>query len=145
MGGQICQRIFARLDIPFTPLSNHCEAGIQRGKGQFKTHLVITFTGAAVGYGISAFSPGNFYLLLGDQRAGNRSPEQIFALVNRTGFKQLEHIRCKFFTQVVHDDFTCAAFNGPLFQVGELLALPDVGAVTDHLAVVVLPKPGDDN
>src|SRR5208337_5678624 len=46
--------VFARIDIPFAPGSDNLQIGRNGFVGQFKAHLIVAFTGTAVGQSVSA-------------------------------------------------------------------------------------------
>ena len=73
MFGTVGHEFFTGIQVPLTPGCNDLDAGCQCIGSQFKTYLVISFTGGSVGDGIGAGFIGNFNQLFGNQRAGNGS------------------------------------------------------------------------
>ena len=55
--------------------------------GKLKTHLIVALTGAAVADGVGTLGLGYFADPLGNGGSCKGGPEQIFSLVNRSGFK----------------------------------------------------------
>jgi mRNA-degrading endonuclease toxin of MazEF toxin-antitoxin module len=60
-GFRIINGIFPGADVPFPPRSNNFQIRSQGFYGQFKTHLVITFSGSTMGDGLRPFFPGNLH------------------------------------------------------------------------------------
>src|SRR6185437_2565304 len=49
----IRDRLFSRVDLPFTPRGNDGEFGCQRFRSQFEAHLIVALAGATMGDGVS--------------------------------------------------------------------------------------------
>src|SRR5262245_25070014 len=58
----VVNRIFTRLDVPFSPGCNHFEVRGQGFVGQFEAYLIVPFPRTAVSNSISALAEGNFHL-----------------------------------------------------------------------------------
>jgi len=88
----------------------------------------------------------NFDLALGDQRARDRRAQEIFTFIDRVGAKHREHeVAHELLAQIVDEDLLHAR-GGGLGACGfELFALPDVGREGDHLALVGLLQPFQDD
>ncbi len=84
--------VFARADVPFAPGGDDFQAGVERHEGQLKAHLVVAFAGGAVRDGIRAVLVGHIHQVLGDQRAGDRGAQQVFAFVDGAGAQQREQV-----------------------------------------------------
>jgi hypothetical protein len=99
-----------------------------------------------VSHGIGAFDVGDIDHMFGNQRTRDGGAEHIAALVQRTGFEQLEQILAgEFFGQVFDVNFARAGGFGFFRQPGELFTLADIGGEADHLAAVILFQPGDNH
>src|SRR5690606_7260594 len=65
----------AGVQIPFAPGRDHLDVGLQRVIAELEAHLVVAFSGGAVGDGIGAYLLGDLDLPLGDQRPGDGGTE----------------------------------------------------------------------
>ncbi len=66
----ICDSVFSGTDFPLSPRGNNLQGRIQRFESQLKAHLIITFSGTAVGNSISSFRFSYSNLPLGNKRPG---------------------------------------------------------------------------
>ena len=81
----IVNRVFTRDDAPFAPGSNDRQFGCESFESQFKTYLVVALASAAMLERIATSTQRNLDLLLRDDRAGERSAEQVFVFINSAG------------------------------------------------------------
>ncbi len=77
--------LFPGFDIPDAPGRDDFQMRIQRFDGQFKPHLIVSFSGGTVADGNSAFLFGNFHQPLCNHRTGERGAKQIFFLIYGAG------------------------------------------------------------
>ena len=142
MGGSVGDGIFARTDFPFTPGGNDLQPRIEGHDGQFEAHLVVAFAGRPVGDGICSFGMSDIHQPFGDQRTGSRCAQQVFPLVDCSGFHHGHQIVTgQFFSEVFDDQFAGPRFEGFLFETAQILALAHVGAVADDLTAIIFFQP----
>ena len=73
---------------------------------EFKTDLVVAFTGGTVANGICAFLFADIHQSFGDERTGDGGAEKVVAFVDGIRLQHGEdEIPCKFFRQVFHIAF----------------------------------------
>ena len=98
----VVHQFVAGVQIPLAPGSNHFNTWLEGIGTQFKTHLVVTFAGGAMGNGIGAGFIGDLYQTLGNKWAGDRGAEQVLAFINSIGAEHGEYIVAGvLFSQVV--------------------------------------------
>src|SRR5688500_4355065 len=101
----ILQKLLAGRKIPFAPRRNHANIRLQRVVAQFKTHLVIAFSGCTVRNSVRASLESNLNLALRYQRPRDTGPEEIFALINSIGSEHWKNIIAdKFLTKILNED-----------------------------------------
>ena len=146
-GFGVGDRILARADVPLAPGGDDLQARIERGVGQLEAHLVVALAGAAVGDGIRAVLLRRQDLVLGDQRPGDGSPQQILPFIDCPGAEQRENVIAReFLAQVLADQPARAGFTRPFGQRRGLAdPLPDIGGETHHFAPVGFLQPGDND
>jgi hypothetical protein len=133
-------------ELPLPPGGDDPELGGQRRVGQLEAHLVVALAGGAVGHRVGAFPERDLHLRLGDAGARDRGAQQVRALVDGVG---PEHGKDEVPDELlleVHD--VDPAGPGPqrlLADGQQLLALAQIGAVGDDLAVVALDQPAQDH
>ena len=113
--------------------------GRERFRGEFETHLVVAFAGAAVREGVGADFSGDFHLALREQRARERCAEQIFMFVNGAGAQRRPDVAGdEFLAQVFDVRGACA--GGESFLAGgfEILLLAEIADHGDHFAAAVV-------
>ena len=92
IGLGIGDELFARVQIPEPPRRNDLDVRLERVSTQLEAHLVVALAGCAMRNGITTGLLGNLDQPTRDQWAGNRSPQQILALVNRIGAEHREYV-----------------------------------------------------
>ncbi len=116
------------------------------GSGEFKTDLVVAFSGGAVGDGIGSLGDGDFDHVCGDAGAGDGSAEQVAAFIDRAS---LDHGEDVVFREVLFEiadvAFGSAGGEGFGFEAIEFVALADICAVGDDFRVVFLFEPEEEN
>ena len=145
--GEGDQRL-AALEVPFPPRRDHTDIRFQRIVGDFKPDLIVTLAGSAVANCAGPYTAGDIYLGLGDQRAGDRSSEQVLALIDGVGPKHREHIVTdKFLAQVLDEDvFRLHTQQQRLVaRRRDFLALAQVSREGHHFAAVGLLQPFQDD
>ena len=99
-----------------------------------------------MGDGVRAVLVGDVDQVFGNQRPGDRSAQQVLALIHRAGAQQREEVIFgEFFFHIVDYQLGGSAGQGFFLQAVQLFLLADVGCKTDHLTAVVLLQPGDDH
>ena len=112
---------------------------------EFKTDLVVPLAGSAVADGSSAFLPGDFHQLLGDQRPCHGSAEQILVFINGVCLHAGHHVFvAEFIYNVQYVELGCAAEFGALFQTVQFFFLAAVDADTDYFIVKIFFQPRND-
>ncbi len=145
--GGVGNGILARANLPFAPGGDDFQARVECHHGQFEAHLVVPLAGRAVRHRVRADLVSHIHQMLGNQRAGNRCPQQIFMLIHRTRFEHREQVlSSELLAHIVHDELAGAAVERFLLQFAHIfIALADVGAEANHFAAVVFLQPGDDH
>ena len=134
------------LHVPLTPGSDDLDGGIKMVISDFKTHLIIALAGGTMGNGVCPFPGGNLHLRLGDQRTGNGSAEEVASLVDSVGPKHgKDEIAGKFFLQIDNVTGRGAGIPGFFRNMIQLFTLPEIGAVSNNLAAVLLYQPFENN
>src|SRR5205085_1019845 len=120
-------------DVPLAPRGDDGEVRGEGLVGQLEADLVVALAGAAVGERVAAGGEGDFDLLLGEQRAGDRSPEEVLMLVDAAGADELPDVLGdELLAHVLDVDFGGAGVAGLGFEAGELVAaLADIAANGD--------------
>src|SRR5205814_3030066 len=97
----VVETVFARLQIPFPPRRNDLEFRRQSLICQLESNLVVAFSGAAVCQRRRAFAQRNLDLMFRDDRARQRSSQEVFVLVDCASFECRKNVSCKeFLTQI---------------------------------------------
>ena len=97
--------LFARAKIPFAPRRDDFYVRLERVVGKLEPHLIVALAGGAMGDRVGADLFGDLDLRLGDQRARDRSAEQILPFVQRIGAEHRKHIVAhEFFAQILDED-----------------------------------------
>ena len=138
----------ARGEIPFAPGGNHGHIGLKRVVGELETHLVVAFTGCAVGDRVGTDLLGNLDLLLGDERTRNRGAEQVLPLIDGIGAKHREDVIAhEFLAQILDKDIFAldAEQQGLRPRRLQLLPLAEIGGEGDHLAAISGLQPLQDD
>ena len=105
----IIETVFARLQRPFAPRRDYFQLRSQRLIRQFETDLIVALAGAAVSHRGRAFAQRDFNLMLRDHRSRQRSPQQIFVLVDGACLQRGKHVSGqKLFAHILDDDFAGA-------------------------------------
>ena len=118
--------------------------GLQGRRRQLKPDLVIPLARGAVGQRLRFFLPGDFHHSLGDERPCDGGPEEILALVDRSGpHHGKDKVPGELLLEVIDVHF--AGPGPPRLGVEpvEFLLLADVGAKGDHFGVIGFLEPGE--
>src|SRR5438093_4977506 len=135
----VSNRFVPGSDIPLTPRRNDSQVRRECLVCELKSHLVVTFSGTAVGYGISTFFQRDFDLALCQKRPCDGSSEQILSFVHRAGFDQGPEIVGYELVAKIFDTALGGARSDRLFfQTMEFIVLTDVSRHSDDFATVVL-------
>ena len=139
---RIVQTILARLQRPLPPGCDDLELGSKSLVGQFKAHLIVALPGATVRDGGGALAQRNFHLMLRDHRPRQRSPQQVFVLVDRSCLERGEHVAGqKLFAQVLDNDFAGAGGIGLLHHGLDVVALSHIADHGDDVIGIVFLEP----
>ena len=144
----VAHELFTREQIPFTPRRNDLHIGHQGISAQLEAHLVVALAGGAVADGVGLGFAGNFHQTLGNEWASNGGAQQVFAFVQRIGAEHGEDkVTHKLFAQVFDEDVAGLYAHLDGFGTGRFnfLALADVSGEGDHLAVVFVLQPFEDD
>ncbi len=142
------QQLLAALEGPLPPGRHDPDRRVQRIIGQLEADLVVALAGRAVRHRVGADLLGDLDLLLGDQRAGDRGAEQVDALVERVRPEHREHVVAdEFLAQVLDENVALLDTQHQRLAAGrlQLLALAEVGREGDHLRLVGLLQPLQDD
>ena len=85
------QQPLAGREVPDAPRSDHPDSRRQRVGPEFETHLVVALAGGAVCDGVCTGVRGDLHEPFGDEWPGDRSAQQVFALVDGVGTEHGEH------------------------------------------------------
>ena len=143
---RVRDRVLARLERPLAPRRDDRQLRRERPVGELEAHLVVALARAAVGERVAAGLAGDLDLDAGDQRPGERRPEEVAPLVDRAGAQRGEDVVGD--EGVLHVDGAAldrAGCDRLLRDRGEVFDLADVGDDRDDLAAVGLPQPRDDD
>ena len=137
---------FAGGEIPFPPWRDDADIRLQGVRTELKTHLVITLACRAVRDGVGAGHACDFNQTLGDEWAGNRGSEQIFAFVDRIRPEHREdEIPHKFLAQIVNKDFLYPQQFRLAARGFQLFTLTHIGGEGDNFTVVGFLQPLQDD
>ena len=128
------------------PRRDHFQFRRQAGEGQLEAHLVVALAGGAVADRVGAFGARDLDLLLRDHRARDRSAEQVVALIDCVGAQHREdEVARELLAQIFDVELARAGLQRLLLQPVGLFGLADIGAERDHLAVIVVAEPAQDD
>jgi hypothetical protein len=134
--------------IPFPPGGDYFHFGIKSIIAKFEADLIVAFAGCAMGDSVGAGQLGNLDLALGNQRSGDRSAEQIEALVQRVGaHHRKDEIPDEFFAQIVNEDMFrlhAECLSDPARRA-EFFTLPQIRGEGHHFTLIFLLQPFQDN
>lgn len=142
------EQLLAREQVPLAPRRDHLDVGLQRIGAEFEADLVVALAGGAVTDGVGTGFVDDVDQALGDQRPGDRGTEQVFALVHGVGTEhRKDEVADEFLAQVVN--VYLLGLDAELQRLGarrfEFLALSEVGGKGDHLALVGVLQPFQDD
>ena len=132
-------QLLTALEVPLAPRGNDPDRRLERVVGQLEADLVVALAGGAMRHRIGADLAGDLDLLLGDERPGDRGPEQVLPLVQGVGAEHREHIVAdEFLAQVLDEDVLRLDPEQQrlLARRAQLFALAEVGGKRHHLAAV---------
>ena len=138
----VIDQLRARGEVPFPPGRDNLDARFERVAGQFEAHLIIALAGGPVRHRVGAGLGGDFDQAFGDQRPGDRGAEQVATFIQGVCAKHRhDEVAHEFLAQILDIDFLDAEHLG--FGAGRLqfLALAQIGGEGDHLAVIGLLQP----
>ena len=116
----------------------------ERRIGELETHLVVTFAGGPMRYGVGLFGFGDGEVGLGDERTGDGGAEVILAFVDRVGAQhRVDVVAGKLLDQVHRVVGAGTGLFGLIGQTIQLFFLADIGGKGDDLSVVVIFEPAD--
>ena len=142
----VVQTIFARLQIPLPPRCNHFEFRRQRLICQLESNLVVAFSGAAMRERRRAFAERDFNLMFRNDGTRQRSPQQIFVLVDSASFECRKNVSCKeFLTQIFNYNLAGAGLVSLLDHRLNVVSLADVAYHGDHIVRIIFLEPGNDD
>src|SRR5947208_550287 len=112
----------------------------------FKPYLVVSLAGTTVSKGGSTFAQRHRHLMFGNHRTRQRRAQQILVLVDGPGAQSGKDIAAqKLVAQVDNTHLGSAGLMGLFYDGVDVIALADIGDHGDHVAVVVLLEPGNDD
>ena len=133
-------------EVPFAPWCYDADVRLVRIVAEFEPHLVVALARRPVGHRVGAGLAGDLDLPPGDERAGDRRPEEIDALVERVGAEHREDVIARErLAQILDVDLPRAERFRPGARGRQFLALADVGGEGDDLAAVALLQPAQDD
>ena len=134
------------VQVPFAPRRDHGQLGSEGGIRQLEADLVIALAGGAVTDRVRALAERDVDLRLGDERARDRGAHEVGALVDGVGTQHgKDEVPDEFLAQIADVHGRSAGAERLVADGDELLALPQIGAVGDHLAPVGLDEPAQDD
>jgi len=146
VGLGIGEQLLAREQVPLPPGGDDLDVGLERIGAQLEAHLVVALAGGAVGDGVRTRLVGDLHQPLGDQGTGDGGSQQVLALVERVGPEHgVDEVPHELLAQVVDVDLLDTRRLGLGARRLDLLALADVCGEGDHLALVVLFQPLEDD
>ena len=126
------------------PRCNDFQRRSQRGGGEFKPDLVISFSGCAMGDCVCSFGLGDFDHFLGDARTGDACAEEVLAFVNGSGLHHREdEIAGELLAEIFDETCARSGFERLRVEAIELLFLADVGAEGDDFSGVCFFQPSE--
>src|SRR4029077_12915115 len=138
--------VFAGIDVPLAPRRDDPHVRCDGFVGQFESHLIVAFAGAAVGEAVGAELQRDFRLTLGDDGPRHRSAQQVRVLVNRAGAQRRPNVIAdKFFAEVFDMGGRSARSERFLARGLEILLLADVADHGDDFAAIIFLQPGNDD
>ena len=118
----------------------------QRRRRQLEAHLIVSLARGAMRNGPGAFALGDLDHALGDQRPRDAGAEKILPLVDGSRLHDRENeIARELLPQIVHLATGRARGERLGFEAVEFFLLADIGAKRDHLRVVRLLEPAQDD
>src|SRR5713226_2205334 len=136
--------VFAGIDVPLAPRRDDLQIGGNGFVGEFETHLVVAFAGAAVGKAVSAEFQRDFGLTLAEDGAGHGGAEQISVLVDGAGAQRRPNVVADEFFAQVFDASGGGAGGERFFSRGfEVFLLADVADHGDDFALIIFFQPGN--
>src|SRR6266404_1389553 len=137
---------FARVNVPLAPRCDDLNVRRDGFVSEFKSHLIVAFSGAAVGEAIGAEFQRDFRLALGDDGPRHRSAEEIGVFVAGAGAQgRPDIIADKFFAQILDVRRGSAGGERFLARGFEIFLLADVADDGDDFAAVIFLEPRDDD
>ncbi len=122
------------------------DGGIEGDVGQLEPHLIVPLSRGPVANRIGPFQLCDLQLPFGDQRPGERRPQEIGPLVDRIRAEgRKDEIPGKLLLKIVDVDLCRPGFDRLFPKSRQLLLLADVGGKADHLAAVGLDEPPHDH
>ena len=145
--GEVDQRC-ARREVPFAPGRDDRDVGLERVIAELEAHLIVALARRAVADGVGSDFARDLDLLLGDERARDRSAEQIKPLILRIGAKHREDVVAhEFLAQILDEDML--GLDAEKLGLGagglQLLALSEVGGEGDDLRAIFGLQPFQDD
>ena len=141
-------QLLAALEAPLAPGRDDPDRRLERIIAELEAHLVVAFAGGAVTHRVRARLACDVDLRLGDQRPCNGGPEQVHALVEGVGAEHGEHVVAyELLAQVLDEDVGLLDAEHLRLAPGrlQLLALAQIGREGDHLGLVCLLQPLQDD
>ncbi len=140
------EQMRAALERPVAPWSDDLDVRVQRICGKLEANLIIALAGRAVRNCVSAGLLGDFNQVLGDQRTGNRSAEQIDAFIDGVGAEHREdEIAHEFFAHILNENFLDTQHFGLLACWFKFFALAEIGGKGDDFCVKLSLQPFQDD
>ena len=141
----VVDAVLAPLEIPLTPGGDDGDIGLEGVGGQFEAHLIVAFTGGAMGDGVGALLFGDVDHGPGDQRPGERGAEQVVALVDRSRAQHRKDVVTdERFAEIDRVGLAGAGGERLLSRLFDLFSLADVGGESDDLCPVARLEPVQD-
>src|SRR6266481_2892740 len=138
--------VFAGIDVPLAPGRDDLQVGGDGFVGQFETHLVVAFAGAAVGKAVSAEFERDFRLPLAEDGPRHGSAEKIRVLVDGAGAQRGPNVVAdEFFAQILHVGGGGTGGEGFFSRGFEIFLLADVADHGDDFALIIFLQPRNDD